>query len=129
MTGGGPDTRRNQTVGAARFFVRRARPDELAAVRDVDIAAQALFRQTRHAWIADSAPEPLDAFVRSEDAGLLWVAVDGDDKPIGQATFRDLDGLLHLQQISVATAWQRRGVGRAMLEGAFHSTGAEGSTG
>ncbi len=120
MPGGGPDAQRNQETGAAPFYVRRARPDELSAVRDVDVEAKALFRQTRHAWIADSEPEPLSFFVTREDAGLLWVATDSADKPVGHAAFSDLDGLLHLQQISVATAWQRRGVGRRILDGAFH---------
>jgi GNAT superfamily N-acetyltransferase len=48
--------------------------------------------------------------------GILLVAVDGNDRPIGYAGSNFVEDGLHVAEIDVARQWQRRGVGRALMQ-------------
>jgi GNAT superfamily N-acetyltransferase len=48
--------------------------------------------------------------------GIHWVVVDSDGKPCGFALGSLVDGHLHLLELGVARAHQRRGLGALLLE-------------
>ena len=64
---------------------------------------------------ADEPPSvtELECLVRD---GRAWVAVDASDHPIGYLRSGVVDGCAHIEQVSVAPAHARRGVGAALID-------------
>lgn len=58
---------------------------------------------------------PLAEFVETQQAGLLWVAVNEQDEPIGFALVELLEGLVHLEELDVLPAYGRRGIGTKLV--------------
>ena len=96
--------------------VRPARPDDLPTLQLVETAAGALFRTVGLDAVADDAPPPLDVLARYEADGRAWVSVDEHDRPVGYATALEVDGLGHLEQLSVDPAAGRQGRGAALVD-------------
>jgi GNAT superfamily N-acetyltransferase len=63
-------------------------------------------------------------FIAAEDfesrqhRGVLWVAVDERDYPVGFATCSQLDGIAHLDELDVVPRHGRRGLGSLLLRAA-----------
>ena len=94
--------------GRQRPAVRRAEPDELALLPELDRLAEAPFR----ALGLELAAIPIRvADLRA--AGAVYVT---GRPPIGFAELGELDGCGHLRQLSVLPEHARRGVGTALLE-------------
>ncbi|MCW3817551.1 GNAT family N-acetyltransferase [Micromonospora sp. DR5-3] len=95
---------------------RIARADELTEVQRIEVASGALFREIGMADVADMPPLPLDVLTDRQRAGRVWVAVDGDNRPVAFAVVDLVDGGAHVQQLSVDPAYARRGIGRGLLD-------------
>jgi GNAT superfamily N-acetyltransferase len=93
--------------------IRPARPDDYEALRDIERAAGALFREIGMAAIADA--EPYDADELAAAAAVL-VATGDDDAPIGYAMIEIVDGHAHLGQVSVLPDQGGRGIGTQLLD-------------
>jgi GNAT superfamily N-acetyltransferase len=101
----------------ANWRVALARPEQFAAIREVERAAESSFPQ-------DDLPEALRGASLTSDAeladalaqGLLWCALDGGGEVIGYAIALWLGRDLHLDEIDVHPDHQRRGVGRALID-------------
>jgi GNAT superfamily N-acetyltransferase len=96
--------------------IRRARHDELEALRGIERDAGLAFAAIGMPEIAADEPQSvaeLQSFVR---AGRAWVAVDASDHPVGYLLSDVIDGCAHIEQISVALAHARRGVGAALID-------------
>ncbi len=52
----------------------------------------------------------------AQRSGLLWVATDGEDQPIGFALCLLRPGAVHLRELDVHPHHMGRGVGRALIE-------------
>lgn len=94
--------------------IRRARPDEAARVRAIEDDAG-----TRYASAGlppDLEGLPPEVIRAAIDAGLLFVAVDGTDQPVGFALCETHPDALHLRELDVALDHQGRGVGRALID-------------
>ena len=48
--------------------------------------------------------------------GRAWVAVDADDRPVAYLLSAVVDGCAHVEQVSVAPAHARRGLGAALID-------------
>ena len=96
--------------------IRAARPDDLAALQVVEVAAGRRFVDVGMQSVADDPPLPLHALARFQRDGRAWVSVDDEDRPVGYALALEVDGLGHLEQLSVAPAAGRQGRGRALVE-------------
>jgi ribosomal protein S18 acetylase RimI-like enzyme len=95
--------------------IRRARRDELETLRDIERDAGRAFAAIGMPEIAGDEPlsvTELEAFVA---AGHAWVAVDESDHPIGYLVSDVVDGCAHIEQLSVAVAHGRRGIGAALI--------------
>lgn len=95
--------------------IRRARCDEFEILREIERDAGRAFATIGMPEI--SADEPpsvaeLESFVR---AGHAWVAVDASGHPVGYLLSDVVDGCAHIEQVSVAPAHARRGVGAALI--------------
>ncbi|WP_031086742.1 GNAT family N-acetyltransferase [Streptomyces sp. NRRL WC-3549] len=96
--------------------IRPAHRAEFPLLQDVERAAGELFRTVGMHTIADDEPPPLDVLEDFARSGRCWVAAEGaDDHPVGYLLADRVDGAAHIEQVSVAPAAARRGVGRALI--------------
>lgn len=96
--------------------IREARPDDLARLQDIEVAAGVAFRDVGLSDIADHEPPSIPTLAGYQEAGRAWVAVDGDDLPAAYLLVDVIDGCAHIEQVSVHPAYARRGVGRALID-------------
>lgn len=68
----------------------------------------------------------VEQFVRAQQAGLLWVAVNRDGAPQGFALLCEIDGYLHLDELDVHPSHGRRGIGAALLQRVCRSAQSSG---
>ncbi|HKS43907.1 MAG TPA: GNAT family N-acetyltransferase [Amycolatopsis sp.] len=66
--------------------------------------------------IAEDDPPPLTELDRHRRAGLVWVAVNGNDHAVAYLVAEPVDGGLHVKQVSVHATSARRGIGRSLLD-------------
>lgn len=96
--------------------IRPARADDLPALQVVEVEAGRLFADVGLQSVADDPPLPLHALAGFQHDGRAWVSVDDEDRPVGYALALEVDGLGHLEQLSVTPAAGRQGRGRALVE-------------
>jgi GNAT superfamily N-acetyltransferase len=106
--------------------IRPPRHDELAALVAIEREAGALFADVGMPDIAHDDPGSVDELDPFRAAGRAWVAVDGDDRPIAYLLAAVVDGCAHIEQVSVAPAHGRRGVGAALIDHLAAAARAEG---
>jgi GNAT superfamily N-acetyltransferase len=97
------------------IIIRPARPDDSPALRAIERAAGERFRTVGLDAVADDEPTSLDALDVYAAAGHSWVAVDQADRPLAYALVGVVDGLAHLDQLSVRPDRQGRGLARALV--------------
>jgi predicted N-acetyltransferase YhbS len=97
------------------YQIRAARVEELPLLADIEQSAAILFLDTPYAWLANADSLPLEFVQQQFRAGLVWVAVDLDEKVVGYAIAREVDRTLYLQQIDVLPAHGRSGIGSALV--------------
>ena len=105
---------------AARFVIRPPAADELARLVEIEAAAGQAFADHGMPEIAaddPGSPEELEAYRR---AGRAWIAADGDG-PVAYLLAAEVDGCLHVEQVSVAPAQAGRGIGAGLID---HLAGA-----
>jgi GNAT superfamily N-acetyltransferase len=96
--------------------IRPPRHDELEALVAIEHEAGALFAAVGMPEIAGDGPGSVDELEPFRAAGRAWVAVDADDRPIAYLIATIVDGCAHIEQVSVAPAHGRRGVGAALID-------------
>ena len=100
----------------ANYFIELAQPEHLHELAEIEQQAASLFR----GWnVPESVIEevtPLDEFQAAQAAGLLWVALSPQHRPIGFALVKQKVNLLHLEELDVHPLHGRRGIGRALVE-------------
>jgi GNAT superfamily N-acetyltransferase len=95
-------------------------------LREIEHAAGESFRDARMPEIADDEDPPLEVLETYRRAGRAWVAVDDGDRPVAYLIADVVDGLLHLEQVSVHPDAARRGIGRSLIEHLARVAAAEG---
>jgi len=106
------------------YRIRPARDADLPLLAAIERAASELFRQTDYPQFAGT-----DGAVRSlphHPEYRVWVAVDGEDAPVGFLITRPLTHSLHLQEIDVHPDHSRRGLGRRLIEAAADDARTQG---
>lgn len=96
------------------YRVVLASPEHVSSLPDVERSAATLF--------ANAVPEELLEHVTPEsdfgDAqrdGMLWVALDPDDDPVGFVRVVVANARVHLAELDVLPAHGRRGIGTALV--------------
>ena len=95
--------------------MRRARRDEFETLRELERDAGREFAAIGMPEIAADEPtsiSELHSFVR---AGRAWVAAEASGHPVGYLLSDVVDGCAHIEQVSIAPAHARRGVGAALI--------------
>jgi GNAT superfamily N-acetyltransferase len=110
------------------YTIRLARPDELHLLAAIEIDA---FWALHEAGAVDCEPtsRPLEVLNQSLAEQLLFVAVDIEDQLFGFLAGIRKDGSVHIAEIDVVRRWQKRGVGRRLMEAAIAAARAKGAVG
>ncbi len=96
--------------------LRPARPEDLDSIRDLERAAGRIFRELGMDLVADDEPPSVERLAAYQDAGRMWIAADGDDRPVAYCLVDLVDGATHIEQVSVSPAYARHGLGRRLIE-------------
>jgi GNAT superfamily N-acetyltransferase len=107
-------------------YIRPPRQDELETPRSIERDAGRAFAAVGMAEIAADEPPSLVELEMHRANGLAWVAVDSQDRPIAYLLGSIVDGSAHVDQVSVAPAHTRRGLGAALIEHLAAIARAEG---
>ncbi len=100
------------------YTIRPATEADAAFLPDIEQAAGTVFRSIPDlAWLADGDVISVTrhrAFIR---AGLCWVATQArDGHRIAFLSAEVQPDALHIREISVIPPWQKKGIGRALVE-------------
>lgn len=119
------------------YDVRLATEADIPLLGDIERSAGEVFRQVGLEAVADDEPMPDEVLWGYANAGQVWVAVADGNVVVGflacfpiaqhdtrQARSRgedgpDADAFLHIAELSVHSAHQKRGLGRRLLETMF----------
>jgi GNAT superfamily N-acetyltransferase len=93
-------------------LIRLAQPAELPYLQEIEDASGELFREIGMPEIADDDPMSLEVLAESE----VWVAVDVQGVPVAFVATGDVDGAVHVHQVSVHPSHARQGIGAALIE-------------
>jgi GNAT superfamily N-acetyltransferase len=96
--------------------IRPPRRDELETLRSIERDAGRAFAEIGMAEIAADEPPSLVELESHRAHGRAWVALDAQDRPIAYLLSSIVDGCAHIDQVSVASAHARRGLGAALIE-------------
>ena len=96
--------------------IRAPRRDELEALVEIERAAGAAFAAIGMHEIARDDPGDVAELEAFRADGRAWVAVDGEDRPVAYLLSAVVDGCAHIEQVSVAPAHARRGLGAALVD-------------
>ena len=99
-----------------KYTIRLARRDELSLLNEVEQAAAALFREVGFDFAAEIGPLSLDLLRSLQSKDQIWIAAGHDGQPVGFAVVQIVDGLAHLEEISVHPAHGRQGLGRRLIQ-------------
>jgi 4-diphosphocytidyl-2-C-methyl-D-erythritol kinase len=100
------------------FSIHRAKPSHVGTLCAIERSAVELFRG-HEAWQAYSAVElPPDVLGDAIARGLVWVALNDADEPVGFICLDTEEGgdSIGVAEIDVLPTWGRRGIGAALLE-------------
>ena len=96
--------------------IRPPRHDELEALVAIEREAGALFATVGMPEIAYDDPGTVPELEPFRAGGHAWVAVDEGDRPVAYLISAVVDGCAHVEQVSVAPAHARRGLGAALID-------------
>ncbi len=94
-------------------MIREASLTDLPVLRDIEVAAGALFRDLGMAAVADDEPPTIEELAVYRRAGRAWVH---GDPPVAYVLADEVDGYAHIEQVSVHPGHSRRGIGRALVD-------------
>lgn len=96
------------------YRIRSARREDAPHLPEIERAAGERFATTGEDLGGEELGGP-DWFLDAQQRGLLWVAVDRRDLPIGFALFEAFPESLHLEEIDVHPDHAGHGLGRRLL--------------
>jgi GNAT superfamily N-acetyltransferase len=99
---------------SATLEIRQARLGELPRLTEIELDAFATLAEAL--GISDAAHALPHAILRKAfEAGLLIVAADSDDHPVGFLAAEEIHDTLYVIELDVSRDWQRKGVGRQLM--------------
>jgi GNAT superfamily N-acetyltransferase len=114
---------------AGAYCIRKACPDDLGLLPQIEREAGRLFADVDLAGITDHDATSIEDFAVCEKEGLLWVATDRDDVPVGFAYVEMVGGQPHLDELDVHPDHGRRGIGAALVRTVIEWGRSNGHTG
>ncbi|MDL2402331.1 GNAT family N-acetyltransferase [Rhizobium mayense] len=110
------------------YTIRLARSADLDFLAEIETDAFVTLRQVL--GVEDEGRTvPRDKLQHSLDAKLLLVAVDDLDQPFAFLAAAELDGAIYVVEIDVMQRWQRKGVGRRLMQAIIETAQTRGASG
>ncbi len=106
--------------------IRHARPDDVEALAAIEIDAAGTLVDAGIPFPSGIQATPRHLLEASLAEGMLLVATNEEDRLIAFLAAQTYDGGLYIGEIDVARAWQRRGIGRALMQTAIGQAQARG---
>jgi GNAT superfamily N-acetyltransferase len=109
------------------FAIRLAGGHEAHLLPALEQSAGTLFRTIPElAWVADEPIGNAEDFLPAIAARTVWVAEDREAGIVGELRGEVAGDALHIVELAVAKEFQRRGLGRALLDFAIDAARARG---
>ncbi|MFI5936090.1 GNAT family N-acetyltransferase [Actinoplanes sp. NPDC051494] len=89
---------------------------DLELIRDLELRAGALFRSMGMPDIAEHPVPAADELARFVHAERAWAVAAAGDVPVAFVLVDVVDGLAHVEQVSVEPAYARRRLGSSLLD-------------
>jgi hypothetical protein len=70
----------NPSMAPTPVVIRAARPDELPALQEIEVAASALFAEVGMAYVSEDPPLSIEELEHYRSRGMAWVAADGPEE-------------------------------------------------
>ncbi|WP_338804886.1 GNAT family N-acetyltransferase [Xenorhabdus griffiniae] len=100
-----------------RSSIRLTQKSDVSQLPAIERSAAKLFRFIPElAWIADGHVQTEQQHLDYIAQGNSWVALNEDALPVGFILAKPLDDGLHIMELSVHENWQRKGIGKALIE-------------
>jgi GNAT superfamily N-acetyltransferase len=100
---------------SSEYRIALAGPHHFEQIQQVELAAAALFPEDDVPAHIRSKATSLHDLASAQANGMLWVALSSDEKPVGFAIVRLVDGSAHVQEIDVHPDHGRRGIGTSLI--------------
>ncbi len=110
-----------------RPLIRPARTDEIEALQEIEVAAGRVFRTVGMDRVAGDEPLPAAVLLGYQSDGRAWVATDDDDRTVAYLIADWVDGIVHVEQVSVHPDHAGQAIGAALIEHVGHWARAHGS--
>ena len=110
----------------SEVVIRFGRADDLPLLGAIEQSGAETFTAFGQPLADGSPPPPDDQWAKVLDHGLLWVAEDLADGPIGFLAAERTDDGLYIEQVDVLMPRQRQGYGRRLMQSAIDWARAEG---
>jgi GNAT superfamily N-acetyltransferase len=110
---------------AARFVIRPPAADELGRLVEIEAAAGRAFADHGMPEIAADDPGSPTELEPYRAAGRAWVAADPGG-PVAYLLAAEIDGCLHVEQVSVDPAHAGHGIGAALIDHLAAAARADG---
>ncbi|THJ64663.1 GNAT family N-acetyltransferase [Arthrobacter echini] len=107
-------------------MIRLAQEDDIGLMMLIERAADAVFRDIGMAAIADAEPMPANALRRYQRSDRAWVDTDDLGRAVAYILLDVLDGVPHIEQVSVHPSHAGQGKGRRLIEAAAEWAGLQG---
>jgi GNAT superfamily N-acetyltransferase len=107
--------------------IREARPDDIDVLRRLEVVAGKAFAEVGMDRVAGDEALPADEMLVYQRDGRAWVTADEQDRPIAYLLALWVDGVAHVEQVSVDPEHAGHGIGAALIEHAAEWARAHGS--
>lgn len=97
------------------YTLRRARPEELAALPEVEHLAAQQFLHSPHPFAAELPMQSLEQLHEYQRQGGAWVAVTREGHIAAFTVCKEVDGALFIAEADVHPAHARQGLGGALF--------------
>ncbi len=97
-------------------MIRVARAAEIGELQAIEVAAGKVFTTVGMDAVAGDEPLPAAELLGYQRDGRAWVATGDGDRPVGYLIARWVDGVVHVEQVSVHPAAAGRRLGAALVE-------------
>ena len=95
----------NPPMVPTSVVIRAARRDELSALREIEVAAGALFADVGMTYVSEDSPLSIEELERCRSRGMAWVAADGlVERLVGRPVERQVERLVELMAARILRA-------------------------
>ncbi|MFC7529562.1 GNAT family N-acetyltransferase [Actinoplanes sp. GCM10030250] len=107
---------RSRRRAEGKSMIRAARADEMGRLQQIEVEAGRSFAAVGMDAVARDEPLPAAELLDYQRDGRAWVYTDEGDRPVAYLIAAWVDGVVHLEQVSVDPAFAGRGVGAGLIE-------------